>query len=89
MLAFDCSFQQIGILLLAVHYVGDAMLHGARLIHFIGKKEQMTRSRYPTVGCNVYLLYLCYFYLGFILLQWRSLLPIQCTLLYALQHWQL
>lgn len=40
--AYFFNFQQVGILLLVLHYIGDTMLHGARLVHFIGKKENVT-----------------------------------------------
>lgn len=44
--AYVLNFQQVGILLLVLHYVGDAMLHGARLVHFVGKKEKMTKMAF-------------------------------------------
>ncbi|XP_003692806.1 translocating chain-associated membrane protein 1-like 1 [Apis florea] len=44
--AYIFNFQQVGILLLVPHYIGDAMLHGARLIHFVGKKEKITKMAF-------------------------------------------
>ncbi|XP_076171600.1 translocating chain-associated membrane protein 1 [Ptiloglossa arizonensis] len=41
--AYVFNFQQVGILLLVLHYMGDAMLHGARISHFISKKEKVTK----------------------------------------------
>ncbi|XP_076662366.1 translocating chain-associated membrane protein 1 [Halictus rubicundus] len=41
--AYMLNFQQVGILLLVLHYVGDVMLHGARIIHFVSKREKMTK----------------------------------------------
>ncbi|CAK9802596.1 Translocating chain-associated membrane protein 1-like 1 [Anthophora quadrimaculata] len=51
--AYTFNFQQVGILLLVLHYLGDAMLHGARLVHFVGKKEKMTRMAF-LVANSVY-----------------------------------
>ncbi|KAK9299283.1 hypothetical protein QLX08_007641 [Tetragonisca angustula] len=51
--AYIFNFQQAGILLLVPHYIGDAMLHGARLVHFIGKKEKMTKMAF-LVANSVY-----------------------------------
>jgi translocating chain-associated membrane protein 1 len=42
-LAYFFNFQQLGIILLALHFVGDALLHSARLIHFIGQKEKASK----------------------------------------------
>lgn len=39
------SFQQLTIILLTLHYVGDALLHGARLVHFISQNEKKTRCK--------------------------------------------
>lgn len=38
-------------ILLTLHYVGDALLHGARLVHFISQKEKRTKCKLimPTV----------------------------------------
>ncbi|PBC28633.1 translocating chain-associated membrane protein 1-like 1 [Apis cerana] len=44
--AYIFNFQQVGILLLVPHYIGDVMLHGARLIHFVGKKEKITKMAF-------------------------------------------
>ncbi|KAK1126596.1 hypothetical protein K0M31_004225 [Melipona bicolor] len=51
--AYIFNFQHVGILLLVPHYIGDAMLHGARLVHFIGKKEKMTKMAF-LVANSVY-----------------------------------
>ncbi|CAL7942871.1 unnamed protein product [Xylocopa violacea] len=51
--AYISNFQQVGILLLVLHYIGDVMLHGARLVHFIGKKEKVTRMTF-LVANSVY-----------------------------------
>lgn len=47
------NFQQVGILLLVLHYMGDAFLHSARLIHFISKKEKVTKMAF-LVANSVY-----------------------------------
>ncbi|XP_060819189.1 translocating chain-associated membrane protein 1 [Bombus pascuorum] len=44
--AYIFNFQQVGILLLVSHYIGDVMLHGARLVHFVGKKEEVTKMAF-------------------------------------------
>ncbi|XP_017764712.1 PREDICTED: translocating chain-associated membrane protein 1 [Eufriesea mexicana] len=44
--AYVFNFQQVGILLLVLHYIGDVMLHGTRLIHFVGKKEKVTKMAF-------------------------------------------
>lgn len=41
--AYFFNFQQVGVILLVLHYIGDAMQHGARLIHFINNKEKATQ----------------------------------------------
>lgn len=41
--AYFFNFQQLGFILLTLHYVGDAVLHGARLIHFISQKEKASK----------------------------------------------
>lgn len=51
------SFQQLGVILLILHFVGDALLHGARLIHFVGQKEKATGRKFspisrPHVDCD-------------------------------------
>ncbi|CAD1469552.1 unnamed protein product, partial [Heterotrigona itama] len=53
LVAYIFNFQQVGILLLVSHYIGDAMLHGARLVHFVGKKEKMTKMAF-LVANSVY-----------------------------------
>lgn len=42
----SCSFQQVGILLLVLHYMGDAMLHGARIFYFISKRDKITKCKF-------------------------------------------
>nr|XP_012217923.1 PREDICTED: translocating chain-associated membrane protein 1 [Linepithema humile] len=41
--AYFFNFQQLALILLTLHYVGDALLHAARLIHFISQKEKRTK----------------------------------------------
>lgn len=41
--AYFFNFQQLALILLTLHYVGDATLHGARLVHFISQKEKRTK----------------------------------------------
>ncbi|GAB1859424.1 Translocating chain-associated membrane protein [Camponotus japonicus] len=41
--AYFFNFQQLAVILLTLHYVGDALLHGARLVHFISQKEKRTK----------------------------------------------
>ncbi|XP_031847748.1 translocating chain-associated membrane protein 1 [Nomia melanderi] len=41
--AYIFNFQQVGILLLVLHYMGDAMLHGARIFYFISKRDKITK----------------------------------------------
>ncbi|XP_032683750.1 translocating chain-associated membrane protein 1 [Odontomachus brunneus] len=42
-LAYFFNFQQLAVILLALHFMGDALLHSARLIHFISQKEKASR----------------------------------------------
>lgn len=51
--AYLFNFQQMGVILLVLHYIGDTLLHGARIIHFINRKEKMTRVAF-LVGNSVY-----------------------------------
>ncbi|XP_066588266.1 translocating chain-associated membrane protein 1 [Prorops nasuta] len=41
--AYFSNFQQVGVLLLVFHYIGDAFQHGARLVHFINQNENYTK----------------------------------------------
>lgn len=41
--AYILNFQHIGVILLVLHYVGDALQHGARLIHFVSHNEKTTQ----------------------------------------------
>ncbi|XP_011691166.1 PREDICTED: translocating chain-associated membrane protein 1 [Wasmannia auropunctata] len=41
--AYFFNFQHLALILLTVHYVGDILLHTARLIHFISQKEKRTK----------------------------------------------
>ncbi|XP_015588044.1 translocating chain-associated membrane protein 1 [Cephus cinctus] len=41
--AYFLNFQHIGVILLVLHYIGDALQHGARIIHFVDQKENATR----------------------------------------------
>ncbi|KAL6429283.1 hypothetical protein ACFW04_008178 [Cataglyphis niger] len=41
--AYFFNFQQLAVILLTLHYVADALLHGARLVHFISQKEKRTK----------------------------------------------
>ncbi|KAL6429285.1 hypothetical protein ACFW04_008178 [Cataglyphis niger] len=49
--AYFFNFQQLAVILLTLHYVADALLHGARLVHFISQKEKRTKCKLtlPTV----------------------------------------
>lgn len=40
------SFQQVGIMLLVLHYIGDVLLHGARINHFVNQKVNRRRSEF-------------------------------------------
>ncbi|XP_072764487.1 translocating chain-associated membrane protein 1 [Anoplolepis gracilipes] len=51
--AYFFNFQQLAIILLTLHYVGDALLHGARLVHFISQKEKRTKLSF-LVANSVY-----------------------------------
>ncbi|KAH0945974.1 hypothetical protein HN011_007035 [Eciton burchellii] len=42
-IAYFFNFQQLTAILLTLHYVGDILLHGARLVHFISQKEKRTK----------------------------------------------
>ncbi|XP_014471135.1 PREDICTED: translocating chain-associated membrane protein 1 [Dinoponera quadriceps] len=42
-LAYLLNFQQLAAILLTFHFVGDALMHGAKLIHFISQKEKASR----------------------------------------------
>ncbi|EFN85260.1 translocating chain-associated membrane protein 1 [Harpegnathos saltator] len=42
-LIYFFNFQQLGVILLTLHFMGDALLHGARLTHFISQKEKPSR----------------------------------------------
>ncbi|XP_053980122.1 translocating chain-associated membrane protein 1 [Hylaeus volcanicus] len=44
--AYVFNFQQVGVLLLVLHYLGDAVLHGARIGHFVSKKEKLTKMAF-------------------------------------------
>lgn len=52
--AYLLNFQQVGILLLVLHYIGDVMLHGARIIHFVSKREKMTKLTF-LVANSIYI----------------------------------
>ncbi|XP_018059586.1 PREDICTED: translocating chain-associated membrane protein 1 [Atta colombica] len=41
--AYFFNFQHLALILLTFHYVGDALLHAARLVHFISQKEKRTK----------------------------------------------
>ncbi|XP_076246788.1 translocating chain-associated membrane protein 1 [Calliopsis andreniformis] len=51
--AYIFNFQQVGILLLVLHYIGDTMLHGARIVHFVSKNENLTKMLF-LVANSVY-----------------------------------
>nr|XP_033331409.1 translocating chain-associated membrane protein 1 [Megalopta genalis] len=53
--AYMFNFQQVGILLLVLHYVGDVVLHGARIIHFVSKREKMVKLTF-VVANSIYVL---------------------------------
>lgn len=42
---FFFSYQRITVLLLAVHYIADMLQHGSRLMHFVQRKENLTKSK--------------------------------------------
>ncbi|XP_020297643.1 translocating chain-associated membrane protein 1 [Pseudomyrmex gracilis] len=52
-LAYFFNFQQLAVILLTLHYVADALQHGARLIHFVGQKENRTKLAF-LVANSVY-----------------------------------
>lgn len=41
--AYLLNLQQLAVILLVLHYVGDALLHSARITHFISKKEKLSK----------------------------------------------
>ncbi|XP_046467635.1 translocating chain-associated membrane protein 1 [Neodiprion pinetum] len=41
--AYFFNFQQVGVILLVLHYVGDALQHSARIIQFVDRSESGTR----------------------------------------------
>ncbi|XP_033220163.1 translocating chain-associated membrane protein 1 [Belonocnema kinseyi] len=41
--AYVLNFQHVGVILLVLSYLGDAVQHGARLIHFVSQNEKSTR----------------------------------------------
>lgn len=41
--AYILNFQHVGVILLVLHYVGDALSHGARLVHFVSQNEKSTK----------------------------------------------
>lgn len=63
--AYFFNFQQLAVILMTLHYVADALLHGARLVHFISQKEKKTKlsfliansmyafARLATIGLTV------------------------------------
>ncbi|KAL6255192.1 hypothetical protein P5V15_013530 [Pogonomyrmex californicus] len=51
--AYLFNFQQFAVILLTLHYLGDALLHSARLVHFISQKEKRTKLSF-LVANSVY-----------------------------------
>ncbi|KAI4486228.1 hypothetical protein M0802_012441 [Mischocyttarus mexicanus] len=41
--AYFLNFQQVTLILFILHYTGDALLHAARVNHFVNQKENITR----------------------------------------------
>ncbi|XP_011869429.1 PREDICTED: translocating chain-associated membrane protein 1 [Vollenhovia emeryi] len=41
--AYFFNFQHLALILLTLHYVGDVLLHTARLVHFSSQKEKRTK----------------------------------------------
>ncbi|XP_043477409.1 translocating chain-associated membrane protein 1 [Leptopilina heterotoma] len=41
--AYVLNFQHVGVILFVLHYVGEALQHGARLIHFVSHNEKTTQ----------------------------------------------
>lgn len=56
------SFQQLAIILLTLHYVGDALQHGARLVHFISQRE--SRTKCMSVFVNRFVVINAFYYLN-------------------------
>ncbi|KZC05102.1 PREDICTED: translocating chain-associated membrane protein 1 [Dufourea novaeangliae] len=52
--AYILNFQQVGIMLLVLHYAGDIILHVARIVHFVSKREQITKLMF-LVANSMYL----------------------------------
>ncbi|KAG7199486.1 hypothetical protein KM043_014108 [Ampulex compressa] len=51
--AYFFNFQQVGVMLLVLHYIADALQHGARLVHFTSKTEKATKLSF-LVANSVY-----------------------------------
>ncbi|XP_012284651.1 translocating chain-associated membrane protein 1 [Orussus abietinus] len=43
LLAYFLNFQHVGVILLVLHYVGDALQHAARVTHFVDQREKATK----------------------------------------------
>ncbi|KAK2579663.1 hypothetical protein KPH14_011586 [Odynerus spinipes] len=41
--AYFLNFQQVGVILFILHYIGDVLLHTARINHFVNQKENITK----------------------------------------------
>lgn len=41
--AYFLNFQQVGVILFVLHYIGDILLHAARINYFVNPKENVTR----------------------------------------------
>lgn len=48
--AYILNFQQVGVILLILHYIGDVLLHAARINHFVNQKENVTRISFLIVN---------------------------------------
>jgi translocating chain-associated membrane protein 1 len=46
------NFQHITAFLLVLHFIGDALQHGARLIHIVYRKEQMTKMAFAIANSS-------------------------------------
>ncbi|XP_043284623.1 translocating chain-associated membrane protein 1 [Venturia canescens] len=49
--AYLLNFQHVGVILMVLHYISEAMLHSARIIHFVNQKEQPTKVAFMLANC--------------------------------------
>jgi translocating chain-associated membrane protein 1 len=48
--AYLLNFSRVGICLLALHYISEALFHAARLVYFLGKREHGSKAGYPVAN---------------------------------------